>query len=303
MGYRDYKSTGSNSIWNTSNSVVMLIIINAMLLILLNFLKSIYTFSSIPETSFYTNTYKLFAMSSDSATLLRNPWTILTMQFTEVKVFLAISNIFWLWVFGHLIQDLVGGDKLIPLYLYCGFISAFTFLAVSNIGVASLSGGVFFTGVSSILLGLAVAAATISPGYRFFPLIGGGIPLWVITLAYALVDLSALTNSPVLMIPHLFAGIMGYTFIKCLHNGLDLGEWMNLAARTFSSWFTPSKKQGSSIKTTTFYKQGAERPFVKKSTVTQQRVDAILDKINQHGYEKLTEEEKKILKQASKEDL
>jgi membrane associated rhomboid family serine protease len=303
MGYRDYKRASSNSIWNTSNSVVMLIIINAMMLILLNFLKSIYTFSSIPESSFYTNTYKLFAMSSDSATLLRNPWTMLTMQFTEVKVFLAISNIFWLWVFGHLIQDLVGSDKLIPLYLYCGFVSAFTFIAASNIGFASFSGGVFFTGVSSILLGLAVAAATISPGYRFFPLIGGGIPLWLITLAYALVDLSSLANSPALMIPHLFAGLMGFTFIQCLHNGLDLGEWMNSSARKFSSWFTPSKKQASSIKTASFYKQGAERPFVKKSTVTQQRVDAILDKINQQGYEKLTEEEKKILKQASKEDL
>jgi membrane associated rhomboid family serine protease len=303
MGYRNYNRTGNNSIWNTSNPVVMLIILNAMVLILLNFLKSLYTFSSIPESSFYTNMYQNFAMPADFGTLSMRPWTILTMQFSEVKVFLAISNIFWLWVFGNLIQDLIGGDKLIPLYLYSGLVSAIAFVAISNIYLGDLTAGVYFTGVSSILLGLAVAASTISPSYRFFPLIGGGIPLWIITLVYALVDLSALANNVVLIIPHLFSGLMGFTFIKCLQNGLDLGSWMNSIARKFSNLLTPSKKQGSSVKTTSFYQQGTVRPFVKKSTITQQRIDAILDKINQHGYEKLTDEEKKFLKQASKEDL
>jgi membrane associated rhomboid family serine protease len=303
MGYRNYNRTSSNSIWNTSNPLVMLIILNAMMLILLNFLKSIYTFSSIPESSFYANIYHYFAMPADLSTLLMRPWTILTMQFSEVKVFFAISNIFWLWVFGNLIQDLVGGDKLIPLYLYSGFISAIAFVAISNIYQVDLSSGIYFTGVSSILLGLAVAASTISPSYRFFPLIGGGIPLWVITLVYALVDLSALANNLVMIIPHLFAGLMGFVFVKCLQKGIDLGDWMNSIARKFSSLLTPSKKQGTSIKTTSFYKQGTKSPFVKKSTITQDRIDAILDKINQQGYEKLNDEEKKILKQASKEDL
>jgi membrane associated rhomboid family serine protease len=303
MANRSYNIKGSNSIWNTSNPVVMLIILNAMMLILLNFLKSIYTFSSIPDSFFYTNIYQYFTMPADLGKLLTRPWTIITMQFSEVKVFLAISNIFWLWVFGNLIQDLIGGDKLIPIYLYSGIVSAIAFVATSNIIHGDLSAGVYFSGVSSILMGLAVAASTISPSYRFFPLIGGGIPLWIITLVYALVDLSALANNPVLIIPHLFSGLMGFTFIKCLQNGLDLGDWMNLVARKFSNLLTPSKKQEASVKSTSFYKQGTKTPFVKKSTITQQRIDAILDKINQHGYEKLTDEEKKILKQASKEDL
>ena len=301
MGYRNYNRTSSNSIWNTSNPLVMLIILNAMMLILLNFLKSIYTFSSIPESSFYANIYHYFAMPADLDTLLMRPWTILIMQFSEVKVFLAISNIFWLWVFGNLIQDLVGGDKLIPLYLYSGFVSAIAFVATSNIYQGELASGIYFTGVSSILLGLAVAASTISPSYRFFPLIGGGIPLWVITLVYALVDLSALANNLIMIIPHLFAGLMGFVFIKCLQNGIDLGDWMNSIARKFSSLLTPAKKQGTSIKATSFYKQGPESPFVKKSTITQQRIDAILDKINQKGYNSLSAEEKETLMRAGKE--
>jgi len=37
--------------------------------------------------------------------------------------------------------------------------------------------------------------------------------------------------------------------------------------------------------------------------VTQQRIDEILDKINQKGYHFLTDEEKELLKRASEEDL
>ena len=46
-------------------------------------------------------------------------------------------------------------------------------------------------------------------------------------------------------------------------------------------------------------------PVKKKNTPqdTQEKIDALLDKINQQGYQFLTNEEKAFLKKASKEDL
>ena len=52
-----------------------------------------------------------------------------------------------------------------------------------------------------------------------------------------------------------------------------------------------------------FYKSDGRKPYHKTSNVTQQRVDEILDKINQKGYHFLTDEEKNILKRAAGEDL
>ena len=52
-----------------------------------------------------------------------------------------------------------------------------------------------------------------------------------------------------------------------------------------------------------FYKTGAQKPFVKRSIVTQQRIDEILDKINQKGYHLLSEEEKSILKRAGETEF
>ena len=303
MGYRDYKTSSGSTMWNTSNPLVMLIILNAMVFILLNFLKSIYTFSSLTEALFYQDIYRLFAMPADPITFLSRPWTLLTMQFSEVKLFVAISNLFWLWTFAYLVQDLVGGDKLIPLYLYCGTVSALVFFITANLVYGNQVSEVYFTGVAAAVLGLAVAAAFIAPQYRFFPMIGGGIPLWIISLVYLLVDVSSMARNPVLLIPHAAAGLMGFTFVKLLNKGVDLGAWMNKLARNITALFIPKKKQENSIKHTAFYDQGKKEPFTKKVNLTQQRIDNILDKINQQGYEKLTDEEKKLLNRASKEDI
>ena len=50
-----------------------------------------------------------------------------------------------------------------------------------------------------------------------------------------------------------------------------------------------------------FYNTGTRNPYHKTSNVTEQRVDEILDKISQKGYNALTKEEKDILKRASED--
>ena len=74
----------------------------------------------------------------------------------------------------------------------------------------------------------------------------------------------------------------------------NLYDWIN-------DLFNPDKpKKGKSIRQELFYKSPT-RPYQKKSNVTQQRVDEILDKINQHGYDSLSDEEKELLKKASRD--
>ncbi len=67
--------------------------------------------------------------------------------------------------------------------------------------------------------------------------------------------------------------------------------------------FNPDKpKKGKVVKSQLFYKSTVA-PYKKTTTgFSQQRVDEILDKINQKGYHTLTAEEKEILNRASSED-
>ena len=78
--------------------------------------------------------------------------------------------------------------------------------------------------------------------------------------------------------------------MEIFFNFIDLPEIIN------------KPKKGKSIKEELFYKSSSS-PYKKTPNLTQHRVDEILDKINQKGYNSLTEEEKELLKRASKEEL
>ena len=135
-------------------------------------------------------------------------------------------------------------------------------------------------------------------------MLNGGIPLWVITIIYLIIDLATIPyDNPGGHIAHIAGAAMGYLFILALQKGKDWGAWMNNFFDWVNNLFDPDKpKKGSSPKTTLYYNSKVQ-PFKKANTLTQQRVDEILDKISQKGYGSLSDEEKEMLKRASQEDL
>ncbi|HZI00568.1 MAG TPA: DUF6576 domain-containing protein, partial [Flavisolibacter sp.] len=79
------------------------------------------------------------------------------------------------------------------------------------------------------------------------------------------------------------------------------GAWINNFFDWVNNLFNPDKpKKGKVVKSQLFYK-ATVKPFTKTPLVTQQRIDELLDKINQKGYQSLSEEEKEFLKRASAE--
>jgi uncharacterized protein YaaR (DUF327 family) len=88
-----------------------------------------------------------------------------------------------------------------------------------------------------------------------------------------------------------------------LKKGKDWSGWMNSLVDWLNDLFNPEKKHTRPSQKEKLFYRSDRSPFEKKSNVTQQKLDAILDKINQQGYHLLTEEEKEFLKRASKEEL
>ena len=148
-------------------------------------------------------------------------------------------------------------------------------------------------GAGAAVMAVAVATTTLAPNYRIFPLMNGGIPLWVLLIIYGLIDLATLGSASAgVAVSHLIAGGVGYLFIQQLRRGNDWAAWMNQFFHWLNDLFSPTKKE----KTATVKKKNTSQD-------TQQKIDALLDKINQQGYQFLTNEEKAFLKKASKEDL
>src|SRR5262245_52982334 len=136
MGYRDYPAQKKISLWSDNNALMMLIIINVLVFISLHFIKTIYGLSSIPaevrEDAFMRNVYTWFTMPAEFDKMMTRPWTIISSIFTQLSPILLLSNLFWLWTFGYILQDLTGNGKIVPLYLYGGIIGAVTFLLAYN---------------------------------------------------------------------------------------------------------------------------------------------------------------------------
>lgn len=307
MSYTEEQYREKITFGQSNNTLTRLIVINLVVFITLAMIKVFYYFiykdEALVSTNFTTTIVNWFVLSGDTSIVLSRPWTLLTAIFTHIGFWSIFANMLWLWTFGYIMQDLTGNRKIIPLYIYGGLAGSIAFLVTTAIFQAS--SGAIYLGGSAGITAIAVATTMVSPGYRIFPLLNGGFPLWVLTVFYLLVSIATVPYYSVeTYIPHLAGAGMGLLFIWLIRQGYDWSDWMSNFFDWVNNLFNPDKpKKGQrSIKDELFYKASGD-PYIKTQHVTQQRIDAILDKINHKGYNSLTEEEKDLLKRASKEGL
>jgi membrane associated rhomboid family serine protease len=245
-------------------------------------------------------------MPAIPASLLAKPWTILTHMFTHYSIWHLLSTCAWLWAFGYVLQDLAGNNKLIPIYLYGGFAGALVFVLINNL-FPSLERNIASTapllGGGAAVMAIAIATTTLAPDYRIFPLINGGIPLWVLTLIFVAIDFASLASgNGGIAAAHLAGGAIGFFFVKALQKGSDWGTWMIQLVHWIDDLFSPEKKHQQKKQAEKHFYRNNRKPYEKIANITQQRLDEILDKINLHGYSFLTDEEKAFLQRASNDE-
>ncbi|MFI5132761.1 MAG: rhomboid family intramembrane serine protease [Chitinophagales bacterium] len=309
MSYYEKQYKRRLSLGQSNNTLITLIAINLVIFVLFSFVKLVYyvNHGNAQGLVLYNeNVLPWVTLSADTHTIISRPWTILTHIFMHASVWHVFANMIWLWAFGYIMQDMTGSRKIVPVFIYgalggaLAFVLAYNFLPAlkTEVHVASA------LGASAGVMGVAVATTMVAPGYRIFPMLNGGIPLWALTALYVIIDLATIPiSNPGGHIAHLAGAFTGFLFIFFLRRGYDWGEWMNNFFDWVNNLFNPDKpRKGKHIKEELFYKSTSS-PYTKTSNITQQRIDEILDKINQKGYSFLTDEEKELLKKASKEDL
>jgi membrane associated rhomboid family serine protease len=289
------------------NALVALFTINVIFFLLLITIQVVYFFFQSSQGSFFAQVVPFFQMPAQLTQLSERPWTILTFMFSHTGVIHILSNMIWLWAFGFILQELTGNKKLIPIYIYGGLAGAVAFI-LANYLIPQLRPSISnasLLGANASTMAVAVATTMLAPNYRFFKNLNGGIPIWVLTLVYVLIDFAGVASLGAgFSLAHISGGLAGFVFVFLLRKEIDGSIWMNNLYDWFMNLFNPNKKNdAASTKTKVFYNSGNRKPFHKTSHVTQQRVDEILDKINQKGYHFLTEDEKSILKRAAEEDL
>ena len=288
------------------NSLMALITINAIVFLSLGLIEVIYYMTESTNAAYQYQILRWFSLPAKLSTLAIMPWTVLTYMFVHSGIINIIVTMLWLWVFGAIFQSLSDNNKIIPLYIYGGLAGAVVFIGVNYL-TPSLRNNIEYStmvGSNAAVMAVAVAATTLAPNYRLFRMLNGGIPLWVLTTIYVIIDVAGSGNTAQ-HLSHLGGGLTGYFLIITLRKGYDWSKWMNESYDWFMNLFNPDKKKAQEppVKERIFYNSGNRPPYYKKPVVTQQRIDQILDKINQKGFDHLTEEEKTILKKAGEAEF
>lgn len=283
------------SSFDYGNMIVKLIIINIAVFVITALLSAFFPL-------FYaTNILPYIAIPGDLITLLYRPWTIVTHMFLHDGLWHLIGNMITLYWFGNIAGDLLGDKKILPVYILGGLMGALFYILsyqfLPNIGVFAL-------GASAAVLAIVFTAVATAPDYVVSLVLLGDVRIKFIGLVILFLDIIG-TQSNINSgghIAHLGGTLFGFLFVYLLRSGRDL----SLSFNNFIDFITFKKRERPKRKTTLKVAHRAEN-FQQKATKTSSsktdisiRVDEILDKIKQKGYDSLTDEEKEVLYHASK---
>ena len=230
------------------------------------------------------------------------PWQLLTYQFLHADFWhLFFNMVFGLWMFGMEVEHVWGPKKFLIYYLCCGVAAGLSQLILSPIFEPILGPTI---GASGAIYGVMIAFAAMFPDRYIFLyfLIPVKVKYFVIILiVFGVLSVGGQGN--VANLAHLGGAVAGYLYILYDHRRIARGRnhgsfqsWMSSAP-----WSRPTSSSGDVVDAKVFDIHESKSLEAKEKPVDlQKRIDEILDKISRSGYQSLSEEEKKILFEASK---
>ncbi|MBS1589382.1 MAG: rhomboid family intramembrane serine protease [Bacteroidetes bacterium] len=230
-------------------------------------------------------------------------WTLFTYGWVHTGFFDWISNVIWLYLFASVMQNITSYKQVVPLFVFALLIGGGCYLISSSAGLdGSLVAGNYFLGSQAGVIALGVAALTLAPNYRVHITTGFGIPLVLIVGIF--IVLNVIIYLPVHKISALAlcgGGIMtGLVYALALKGNARPGEWIYDLLEKLQRFSSPDDKELVEKKS----KRRMEilrTMYEPKQGISQQKIDEILDKINDQGYHSLSRDEKDILYRAGKD--
>ena len=238
-----------------------------------------------------------------------NPLQLLTYMFMHANISHIVFNMFSLWMFGRIIESVLGGKKFILFYIVCGVIAGLSQELVQlisyyaqgldnyemvNLGISMIPMSQYLStwttiGASGCCYGILIAYGMLFPNERVLLL----IPPIPMKAKYMVVGFIALELIVAL-------GASGDSIAHFAHLGGAAAGWFLI----FTTWeeYEPKKKNVAKKIYSFFHhkksinKQNrAYAPPKKQEEVSVEELNRILKKIKHSGYESLTPDEKEKL--------
>lgn len=280
------------------NALNQLLLINILVFVVLILIKAVAFLGG--GVGIYESIVRLFSLPADLGALVRRPWAVLTYAFLHQGFLHIIFNLLNLYWFGSLVREYLGDRKLVSLYILGALAGAALFLLAYNLVPAYRNGPLAeVLGASGAVTAIIVAAATLLPDYTFNLILIGPVKIKYIAIVIVIISLAGIDGGNAGgEIAHIGGAILGFSFVKLLQSGTDLGRPVQAIGDWVGGLFS-----GRSRLRVTHRSRPAEAPATaRKSAVVkpeQDEIDVILDKISRSGYESLSKDEKQKLFRAS----
>lgn len=268
------------------NMIVRIIIANVVIYMTLALTQALFP-------SFFAQVFPYIALSGNIQDLLFKPWTLITHMFSHTGFFHMAWNMIILYWFGNIVGDLLGDRRIAPLYFLGGFVGAF-FYIISYYLLPTIAPKAI--GASAAVLSVVFAAVAVAPDYRVNLILLGPVKIKFIGLFILFFDLLGVASNVNAggHVGHLGGTLFGFFFVYLLRSGTDLSN--------FKGIFTEKSKK----KTSPLRVEYRAKPIDKKNEPSsmlskEEEVNKILEKIKRQGFDSLSETEKEILQEASKE--
>ena len=285
--------------------------------------------SRIPVT--FNFVYDHLALNPDLPDILFEPWQLLTYNFLHLGPGLGgflhiLFNLLWLYWIGREYEDLHGPKPIVALYIITGIGGGLVTVALH----AAFPNAAFFDGpihgASASVLGVMTAVAVTYPQKKIGLFLFGTFRLIYLVIAFLVIDFVFLGLGGTAVGAHLGGALFGFLFVKVEQRNIDLTSWTRIFFREpkqprrtrtvavehgsmlsrVEAWLasrgtgkehkSSSRKPGNPLMS----KLRSAQPKEETEPSLEHEVDRILDKISEHGFQALTEEERRVLDEASR---
>ena len=225
-----------------------------------------------------------FTIDATLSEFILKPWSILTYGFIHG----SFSHIFWnmliLYYFGNILKNIFGEKLILNLFLSGIVAGGLTYLISYNLFPV-------FKGINSVMIGASAGVMSVlfflaayDPQYRI-RIIFFDIKILYIALFLFFYDIIQIPlNNSGGHIAHIGGALWGYYYSVKYNNGSDL-------VNSILSYFKKNTNNKPSVKS-----KADNKSF------NQDKIDEILDKISDSGYDSLTKSEKEYLFKVGKDD-
>ena len=273
--------------FSIAEKIILINVVFFLLPMLLNVL--FFLFNIQPSTYF-----NWLQLSPNLWTFIKRPWSLITYSFVHSGFFHLLWNMVLLFYAGRLLLNLFP-DRIFINNYFLGVISG-GLIFISSYSLFPVFEGNYppLIGASAGVMAVFIFICKYTPNQeiRFFFI---KLKLKYVGLAFFFID--------VIQIPygnagghlaHIGGAVLGFFYAKLLAEGRDLGSgfqniWQSIFTKNYLKrvYRSPQSKSATS-------KKSSER-------IHQNKIDIILDKISNSGYDSLSKEEKDYLFKAGKE--